>query len=260
MTSLLRARPSLRRVASLVSGLVTLLLVPFAAASSDAELLKKFNEDSARIRQQMAGNSAPEKLIVLIQEQKQLQEKLLAEISAEMQPMLTVVFAVITPLQENGEAYVRRVAQIVQSGKADFSTISRQEEIDERRQEFQDMLTANLELLDQINAIENDAEKALAKTKLSEKDKREFLRSFSAKMSSTIGPMRAIRALDTKMIELWFQQLDLLKAEWGRWTGQKQVINFENPEANERYQEASSALVTLADRQVQAQQLLVNRL
>lgn len=253
------------------SGLLRVFVVLFALLSSslphvhaqnaDDVILKEMNAKLREIKQRALTTDDPAQRIAAQQEIMQVMKETVPKLTTTARPMFVISMQVLTPLQTEGEIYTQMIADWVASGESDFATLSNREEIARRIERIERLSKVNESLLVRFNNFEDNVMEALKENDVPMAQRRGFLEGLRESMGKQIGPLRAIRTIDRQLFVQYKAAYELLDRCWGKWSkADDGMFRWENSEDEAVFQKCIDEILSLAEKQAQAEQLLSTRL
>lgn len=237
--------------------------VAFAAdpKNNDEVVMREFQTRMKDIQTRALATDDFEQRRQAQQEVRQLFESTLPKLSDELRPMLMVSFKVVTPLQERSAEYLGEASKFFSSGAASFTELKSRKEIATRVEKIAQLTKLNTELLAAINRLESEVARILDESKVTGANRVSFLAGFNQSMGRTIGPMRAIRTLDTEIFTRLGAAFRMLEKHWGKWTANAEgAIEWQDAATEAEFTKLQNEIQELAQRQATAEQQLSERL
>jgi hypothetical protein len=234
-----------------------------AQTPEDQELLIKMQARSREIQVEILNEEDPARVLEL---QKQLVANLedtADKLSPPMRVMLLLGMKVGQPLMEKSQAYMQAAADVMESPEIDLTQMTTQEKITTARKRIADLRRMNDEMLEAINELPAAAERILDESDdIPEDDKAEFLEGFLTPINRQIGPMRAMRNLDSRIYVEFDKMFELMADNWGKWSinSEEEFVEWEDEELEEAFIAASEQIDVLYQRQVNAASVMEDRM
>jgi hypothetical protein len=252
--------------------LVALLLLVFGLGAAPALAQKTTKEDERIIAQlntdlrelQVKAQSASDDLVRYTQYQEEILELVrtaLAKVSPKTRPALQVTLTIMGPLQEESNAYLKQAAAKIQGGVFELADLREREQIAPRIRELQDLRNRNERLRARINRIDEDMRKVLAESTLSAAEQRGFMEGFNRGFGRRVGPMKAVRTLETALYDQFLLAVEHLDRHWGAWKPTEDgPFEWTDPAAQEAFEKIVAEIQELARRQSEAERIFAERL
>lgn len=255
----------LRKLALSVTLLVTgLLVVPaWGSPESDADqkLITELRQRTSALQKKILATSDPAEQARLQKQIPLLVEEILPKLSPKARVPMQVALKLVQPIQQAGADYMQKIADFSSSPDSDFTTLKAREEIKPRLAMIAELNEMNEGLINQLENFETSADKMLDESSLNPLEKREFKAGLTQGFGRRIGPMKAIRTLDTRMFEIFTAALQHLDLHWGKWkVTPGKPITWDAEAADAEFQAMMKELGVLAERQGAAQAVLSQRL
>lgn len=230
-------------------------------AGTDQEDQRTIDEMRGQVKalqQQMVGSTDPQQQLELQRQLGVLIDETLPRLSPKNRVMLSVALKIMQPMQEQGTAYIKLVADYSAAPENDFAAIKTQQEIRPFIARVQRIRTANLQLLDSIEAIPAAAKKVLDASELTAVERAGFEQGLLGGLERRMAPLRAIRNLDTRIYDLLIASLEQLERDWGKW--EPGALTWSDSKLQAEFEARQDEMAVLGERQTKAQEALVQRM
>jgi hypothetical protein len=248
------------------------LLLVFGVGSPPASAQRPTKEDEKIISEltremrdlQLKAQAESEDLIRYTQYQEEivaLVRTALAKVSPEARPALQVTLTVMGPLQQESNDYLTIAAARIQAGIFELGAIQNKEDIASRVAELSALRARNERLLARINRIDDDLKQVLAESSLNAAQQRAFVAGFNREFGRRVGPMKAVRRLETALYDQFVIALQHLESHWGAWsTTEEGPFQWTDAAAQEKFEAIAQEIQTIAARQAEAERVFTERL
>ncbi len=232
-----------------------------AQGPGDEALVAHLQSRSRELQMEILQETDPARTAELQQELMELMDETLAKVTPPTRVMLELGMKVGRPIMEQGNAYMRQAAGFM-DGAFDPVNWRKEGRLAEIRAALLELKTLNEALLTSIDGVEEHAKSIIAESDFPEKQKEEFLAGFMEPLNRQIGPMRAMRSLESKTYEEMDKLYRLLAERFDEWQVEPETGNVEwlNEDAQARFDEIAAKIQTYSERQQQAAQVMQQRL
>lgn len=229
--------------------------------NNDDAVIREFTTRVKEIQKRALATDDLDERAKAQREVKQLFDDMLPKLSPEARPMMLVSIKVVTPLMERSGAYLAEASKFFSSGGDAATGIASREQIAGRIEKIAHLRKMNTELLATMNRLDADVAAVLDEAKVTGANRTAFLTGFNESMGRTIGPMRAIRTLDTEILTRLVAMFQLLDKYWGKWSANADgTVQWQDETAEKEFTKLKEEIEALADRQAAAEQQLSERL
>ncbi len=241
--------------------LVALLAGGSLLRADDDAIIAEMRRKIIEIQKQMVGEADAAKLLGLQGQVRAVMDETMPKLTPPTRALFEVSLKVIMPIQDLTTAYMQQVGAYTGSPRSDFATIRTVADIDERIALVEGLVKQNEAVLDRLNNFDKDCEKVLATSSIAAEAKRGFLVGVSEGFGRQIGPMRAIRNLDTQAYRQLQKAYGYLKEHWGKWKpGTNGGLAWDDAGQQAEFVAICTEISGIVERQTKAQQVLVERM
>jgi hypothetical protein len=250
-----------RTVALVLTGLLATVSLPAADETGDAAVIAGMKQRLIEVQKQIIASADPAEQARLQKSLRAIMEEALPKLSARGRTPMLVSLRLVQPIQDAGSAYMQMVADYAASPQSDLTKITSHEDIQARVAHLNRLDTANTGLLNLLNNFETDAARILKEEKVSAAETEGFLAGLSRGFGRQIGPLKAIRNLDTRMYALLTSAMMHLDQHWGKWKNTPEGrLAWTDEKLEQQLVTMLEEIRVLAERQSAAQQALAARL
>lgn len=185
----------------------------------------------------------------------------LAKVSPKARPALEIGLTLMGPLHEESNAYLKLASSKIEGGLFDFTTVAKREEIAPRIEQLQDLKDRNERLRVRVDRIDDEVKRILESSPLSKAEQRAFREGFNQEFGRRVGPMKAVRTLDSQLFDLFASAFRHLDQHWGAWkVSAEGPLEWNDEAAGNKFEELIGEIQEVAERQAAAEQLLNDRI
>lgn len=244
--------------------LFALIFIVFAGTArvlaDDDTVLAEMKSRILVLQRGIVATSDPAEMVKLQQEIRTVMNETLPKLSPESRPLFAVSMKVIQPLQSLTEQYMREVEVFSTSPQSDPTKIKSPAEFDRQIELLDHLIVRNEEVLKLINSFEDDCQRELTAQGITGNARLGFLDGIQRGLGRQMGPMRAIRTLDTQAYRQMQAIFGYLKQHWGKWKPADTGLAWDDASLEEGFAALYATLQQTIDRQAAAQELLMQRM
>lgn len=245
-------------LAVMLVGFISVVAAPGRAAESDDnKAMAEMQQKLTTLRARMAAVETPLEQERLQKEAVKIVEETLPKLSPQSRALLQVGLKIMQPLQETSSRYLQLVDESMDSALGDFAEIKSRQTIQERIDKIKLLNTANQGILDRINRLESDVLTLLVESGVPEAARQGFVEGFMKASAQKIGPMKAIRSVESQLYAHFTTALRYLDTHWGRWSANEALeIAWKDASLEDNFLKIMKDIETAAGRQTQAEAAL----
>lgn len=230
-------------------------------AQTDEQIIAEMTAKSKAIQRELLSTSDSQEQIRLQRSLITLIEDTLPKLTPTMRALMSVGVKIVSPLVNDAGAYTKSAAEFFESDRAIPGTASSLEEIAARLAVLKGLKSSNEGIISRISSLDADAERLLLENKIGSAERAGFMEGFRQSTSAKFGAVRAIRNLEARFYDQYILFYELQQKEWGHWEARADhTISWENEEVSAAAQKILDEIQVIGQRQLNAQEVLKQRI